>query len=99
MSLDYLNQCSLQCGKCKEAWNWREEEATRERVGRVKYSICGGKDVVVGGRVGRNKKEEVFCPPCRIEKKVPWWNWGSKIQWSVPRAQKERAGIIDLEKR
>ena len=55
--------------------------------------------MVVGGRVGRNKKEEVFCPPCRIEKKVPWWNWGSKIQWSVPRAQKERAGIIDLEKR
>jgi len=30
---------------------------------------------------------------------TPWWNWEGKIEWSVPRAQKERAGITDPEKR
>jgi len=31
-------------------------------------------------------------------KKVPWWNWGKELKWSVPKAQKGRAGITDPEK-
>ena len=46
----------------------------------------------------RNEKGEVFCPPCRTGKKVPWWNWGGRLERSVPRAQKGRARITDLEK-
>ena len=26
---------------------------------------------------------------------MPWWNWGKKIEWTMPRAQKGRAGITD----
>jgi len=29
---------------------------------------------------------------------VPWWNWGRELEWSVPRAQKRRAGITDPKK-
>ena len=86
------------CGSCKEAWNWREEEAKSGRAERVKCSACGGKDAVIGGEVERNEKGEVFCPPCRTGKKVPWWNWGGRLERSVPRAQKGRAGITNLEK-
>jgi len=86
------------CGSCKKAWNWREEEAAGGKAERVKCSTCRGKDAVVGGNVGRNKEGEVFCPPCRTGKKVLWWNWGGKLEQSVPRAQKRRAGITDLEK-
>jgi len=43
----------------------------------------------------RNEKGEVFCPPCRTEKKTLWWNWGEKLEWTVPRAQNGRAGITD----
>ena len=46
----------------------------------------------------RNEKGEVFCPPCRMDKKTPWWNWEGKVEWTVPRTQKGRAGIIDLRK-
>jgi len=46
----------------------------------VKYSACGGKDAVVGGKVERNKKGEVFCLLYRTGKKVPWWNWGEKVE-------------------
>ena len=42
------------------------------RAEKVKCSTCGGKDAVVGGKVERNKKEEVFCSPCRTEKKTLW---------------------------
>jgi len=89
---------NMWCGNCKEAWNWREEEAKGGRAERVKCSACRGKDAVVGEEVERNEKEEVFCPPCKIGKKVPWWNWGGRLERSVPRAQKGRAGITDLEK-
>ena len=65
----------------------------------MKCGTCGGKDAVTEGKVERNEKGEVFCPSCRTGKKVPWWNWGRKIEQSVPRAQKGRAGITDLEKR
>ena len=43
----------------------------------------------------RNEKGEIFCPPCRTGKKTPWWNWGGEVEQTVPRAQKERAGITD----
>jgi len=66
--------CNMWCGSYKEAWNWKEEEAKGGRAERVKYSICRGKDAVVGGGVERNEKGEVFCPPCRMGKKMPWWN-------------------------
>ena len=66
-----------------------------ERAEKVKCSTCGGKDTVVGGKVERNEKEEVFCPPCRTGKKTPWWNWGGKLEQTVLRAQKRRAGITD----
>ena len=46
-------------------------------------------------KVERNEKGEVFCLPCRTEKKMPWWNWGGEVERTVPRAQKERAGITD----
>jgi len=55
-------------------------------VEKVKYSICGGKDAVVGRKVERNKREEVFYLPCRTGKKVPWWNWGGELEQSVPKA-------------
>jgi len=90
--------CNMWCGYCKEAWNWREEEAKGGRAERVKCDACGDKDAVVGGEVDRNEKGEVFCPPCRTRKKMPWWNWDGKLEQSVPRAQKGRAGITDLEK-
>jgi len=63
--------CNMWCRSCKEAWNWREEEAKGGRVERVKYGACGGKDAVVGGEVEKNEKGEVFCPPCRTGKKTP----------------------------
>ena len=91
--------CNMWCGSCKEAWNWREEEAKGGRAERVKCSACGGKDAVVGGEVERNEKGEVFCPPCRTGKKVPWWNWGGNVEQSVPRAQEGRARITNLEKK
>ena len=90
--------CNMWCGRCKEAWNWRDREVENGRAKQVKCSACRGKDAVVGEKVERNEKGEVFCPPCRTDKKVPWWNWGGKIERSVPRAQKGRAGITDPEK-
>jgi len=64
--------CNMWCGSCKEAWNWREEEAKGGRAERVKCGACKGKDAIVGGEVKRNEKGEVFCLPCRTEKKTPW---------------------------
>jgi len=87
--------CNMWCGGCKEAWNWRKREAESGRAEWVKCSTCGGKDAVVGERVERNEKGEIFCPPCRTGKKMLWWNWGGKLEWTVPRAQKGRAGITD----
>jgi len=52
----------------------------------VKCSACGGKDAVVGGEVERNERREVFCSPCMTGKKVLWWNWGKRLEQSVPRA-------------
>ena len=64
----------------------------------MKCGACGGKDAVVGGEVERNEKGEMFCPPCRTGRKMPWWNWGRELKRSVPRAQEEGAGITDPEK-
>ena len=66
--------CNIWCGECKEVWNWRDREAECRRVERVKCGMCDGKDVVTGGKVERNEKGEVFCPPCRTGEKVLWWN-------------------------
>jgi len=93
--LEKTQLCNMWCGSCKEAWDWREREVKRERVEWVKCSTCGGRDVVVGEKVERNEKGEVFCPPCRTGKKMPWWNWGGRLERTVPRAQKGRAGITD----
>jgi len=64
--------CNIWYGSCKEVWNWRKEEVACGRAERVKCSTCGGRDAVVREKVERNKKGEVFCPPCRTGKKVPW---------------------------
>ena len=64
--------CNMWCGSFKEAWNWRNREVEEERAEKVKCSTCGGKDTVVEEKVERNEKGEVFCPPCRTEKKTPW---------------------------
>jgi len=64
--------CNIWCGGCKEAWNWRNKEVEEGRAERVKCNMCGGKDAVIGGKVERNEKGEVFCPPCRTGKKTPW---------------------------
>jgi len=69
--LEKAQLCNMWCGSCKEAWNWREREAESGRVEQVKCSTCGGKDAVVGEKVERNKKGEVFCPPCKTDKKMP----------------------------
>ena len=96
--LEKIQLCNMWCGSCKEAWNWREREAENGRAEWVKCSTCGGKDVIVGEKVERNEKGEVFCPPCRTGKKMPWWNWGGRLERTVPRAQKGRAGITDPRK-
>ena len=93
--LGKVQLCNMWCGSCKEAWNWRDREAESGRAERVKCSTCGGKDAVVGEKVERNEKGEVFCPPCRTGKKMPWWNWDRRIERTVPRTQKRRAGITD----
>jgi len=77
------------CRGCKEAWNWRDREAKEGRAERVKYSTCEGRDAVIW-KIKRNEKGEIFCLPYRTERKVPWWNWEGKIEWSVSRAQKGR---------
>jgi len=46
----------------------------------VKCGAYGGKDAVVGEEVERNEKGEVFCPPCRTGKKMPWWNWSRRLK-------------------
>jgi len=86
---------NMWCGGCKEVWNWRNGEAEERRAEKVKCSTCGGKDAVIGEEVERNEKGEIFCPPCRTGKKVPWWNWGESLERTVSRAQKGRAGITD----
>ena len=90
--------CNMWCGGCKEVWNWRDQEAESRRAEKVKCGTYRGKDSVIW-KVKRNTKGEIFCPPCRTRKKTPWWNWGRKLEWPVPRAQVEGAGIIDPEKR
>ena len=82
----------------KEAKEWREREAQNGRAERVVCSGCDVRDAVTE-KVERNEKGEVFCPPCRTGKKMPWWNWGGEIERTVPRAQKGRAGITDPKKR
>jgi len=89
--------CNMWCGRCKEAWNWRDREAEERRAKRVKCSMCGGKGTVIW-KMERNEKGEIFCPPCKTGKKMLWWNWGGKLEWTVLRAQKERAGITDLRR-
>jgi len=96
--LGKVQLCNIWCGSCKEAWNWRDREVESRRAERVKCNTCGGKDAVVGEKVERNERGEIFCPPCRTRKKTPWWNWGGKVEQTVPRAQKGRAGIIDLRR-
>jgi len=63
---------NMWCGSCKEAWNWREEEAKGRRAERVRCGACEGKDAVIEGEVERNENGEVFCLPCRTGKKTPW---------------------------
>jgi len=65
--------------------------------GRAERVVCSASDVrdAVKERVERNERGEIFCPPCRTGKKTPWWNWGGEVERTVPRAQKERAGITD----
>jgi len=83
------------CEGCLEAKEWREKEAQSGRAERVVCSACDMRDAAVKERVERNEKEEIFCPPCRIGKKMPWWNWGEEAERTVPRAQKGKAGITD----
>ena len=66
----FLGKAQLSSRSCKEAWNWREEEAKGSRAERVKCSGCGGKDAVVGREVERNERGEVFCLSCRTGKKM-----------------------------
>jgi len=82
------------CKGCREAKEWREREVQSGRAERVVCSACDVRNAVKEG-VERNKKGKIFCPPCRTGKKTPWWNWGGEVEWTVPRAQKERARITD----
>ena len=85
---------NMQCGSCKEVWNWRNREAESEKAEKVKCSTYEGKDAVIW-KTEWNKREEIFCLPSRTGKKIPQWNWGEEVEWTVSRAQKERAGITD----
>jgi len=85
------------CESCREAKEWREKEAQSGRAERVVCSTCDVRDAMKGG-VERNEKGETFCSPCRTGKKIPWWNWGGEVERTVPRAQKEGAGITDLRR-
>jgi len=29
---------------------------------------------------------------------VLWWNWGGELEWTVPRAQRERTGITNPQR-
>jgi len=62
---------NMWCRSCKEAWNWRDQEAKCGRAEKVKCSTCGGKDVVKWNPE-RNAKGEIFCLPYRTGKKRPW---------------------------
>jgi len=53
-------------------WDWREGEAESGRAERVQCSACKGKDAVLGEKVDRNEKGEVFCPLYRTGSKVLW---------------------------
>jgi len=96
--LEEAQLCNMWCGNYKEVWNWRDQEVKCGRAEKVKCSACREKDAVKWNPK-RNAKEEIFCPPCRTGKKMPWWNWGGEWEWSVPRAQRKGARITDLEKR
>jgi len=61
------------CEGCREAKEWREKEAQSGRTKRIVCSACDVRDAVKE-RVEKNKKGEIFCPPCRTGKKIPWWN-------------------------
>jgi len=71
------------CEGCREAKEWREREAQSGRAERVVCSACDVRDVVKKG-VERNEKGEIFCLPCRTEKKTPWWNWEGEVEQTVP---------------
>ena len=62
---------NIWCERYKKVWNWRDRETEYERTERVKCGTCGSKDAVTEGKIEKNEKGEVFCPPCRTEKKVP----------------------------
>jgi len=66
--------CNMWYGSCKEVWNWRDREVECGRAEKVKCGTCGSKNTVTEEKVERNEKGKVFCLPCRIEKKTPWWN-------------------------
>jgi len=85
------------CESCREAKEWRKREAQSGRTERVVCSTCNVRDVVKE-KVERNEKGEIFCLPYRTEKKTPWRNWKEEVEQTVPRVQKERAGITDLRK-
>jgi len=85
------------CEGCREVKEWREKEAQSGRAERVVCSACDVRDAVKE-RVERNRKGEIFCPPCRTGKKTLWWNWGGEVERTVPRAQKGRAGVTDLRR-
>jgi len=55
-------------------------EVESGRIERVKYNTYRDKDVVVGGKVERNKRGEVFYLSCRTEKKMPWCNWRGELK-------------------
>ena len=95
--LEKEQQCNMWYRGCKEVWDWRNREAEEERAERVKYSACEGKDAVIW-KTKRSEKGEIFCLSCKIKKKTLWWNWGGKLEQTVPRAQKGWAGITDLRR-
>jgi len=65
--LGKVQSCNMWYENCKEAWNWRDQEAKCGRAEKVK---CRGKDTVKWN-LERNAKGEIFCPPCRTGKKTP----------------------------
>lgn len=73
----------MQCKGCKKVWDQKEEKAKVGRVERVKYSAYKEKNAIIEGVVERNEKENTLVELDR------------KLKQSVPRAQKERAGITN----
>jgi len=78
---------NIWCSNCLRAWKWRNTERGVGRGTKVRCTKCGRKDTVVDKKIYKEEKREILCPECRIERKVPWKNWGVAVRPEKRKAQ------------